>query len=129
MIDPGLNEKYLEQKTEIINSAQRFLKLRLTYRWLEQLLTRHHLDPDEGILILCTFVVDRSDNDNFLGCWLSRSQQFFQFDVEADSQTHELLHEYSFDNITDQTHISQHDPEVGKTFAFIALEVLEELMP
>jgi len=85
------------------------------------------LSPNKGILIFNSFVVDRGPDENFIGCWLTRTKKFFQYAVQVDPNTHHLNKVDTWNDITDATQVSAKEPGVGETFGYLAFEVLKKL--
>ena len=61
-----------------------------------------------------------------MGLWLTESQQFWEFAVVVSSGAHAKATVERYENVTPSVVISAHQPGTGKSFGFLALEVLNE---
>jgi hypothetical protein len=114
-------------RTSIRRVAQQFIDRSCRYEWIRTLLTSNGLDYRAGILIqLCD--VPSQDGDRCHCTWLTRAHEFFEFDVLLSRQTFEILEVEHFENVTDRTLVCAHLQGTGKSFGYIAIEVLGEFV-
>ena len=72
-------------------------------------------------------------NQNFpglsseVGTLLTINKQFFSFEVDLTNDKKELLELVSFQEVTHRFEINSQKKGIGKTYGFIAIEVLNEL--
>ncbi len=61
------------------------------------------------------------------GMILTEEAKFYEFIADLNSDRTELIELYSFVDVSDRFEIEQHKKGIGKTYGFIAMEVLKEL--
>ena len=93
------------------------------YPWLDAVLRTRALDLSMGLLVRLHSVPEQG-GESFLGLWLDLSRNFWQFDVivpyDGGAVTVEL-----FENVTGSTIVSAHQRGTGKSFGYLAIQVLE----
>ena len=108
---------YLEMERE----AEHFRSQPQSHPWLLAVLERFGQEPTGGLLLSCSSVPEQGGMQ-WMGTWLTSDKRFFEFDVMADYSSGELLevdqwYEY-------QPTVSAHCKGIGKSHAYIALELL-----
>jgi hypothetical protein len=78
-----------------------------------------------GILVRLESIPDQCA-DVHQGLWLTKDRRFQAFTV-AVSRVNNSLEIERFEDITDNVVVSDHVPGTGKTFGYLALEVLKKL--
>ncbi len=63
----------------------------------------------------------------YSGLWLTKTKQFWEFDVVVESGNNELLDVERFENISERMRVSTHLRGMGYSFAAVALEILNQL--
>ena len=61
------------------------------------------------------------------GMILSENGKFYEFDADLNDDRTELIELHSFVDVSDRFEIEKHKKGIGKTYGFIAMEVLKEL--
>lgn len=61
------------------------------------------------------------------GIILTPEGAFYEFDADLNDNRTELIELYSFVDVSDRFEIAEHKKGIGKTFGFLAMEVLTEL--
>ena len=61
------------------------------------------------------------------GMIVTEEAKFYEFIADLNSDRTELIELYSFVDVSDRFEIEQHKKGIGKTYGFIAMEVLKEL--
>ena len=61
------------------------------------------------------------------GMILTEEAKFYEFVADLNSDRTELIELYSFVDVSDRFEIEAHKKGIGKTYGFIAMEVLKEL--
>ncbi|WP_420460863.1 hypothetical protein [Neolewinella sp.] len=61
------------------------------------------------------------------GIVLTQNGKFYEFDVDLNKDRTELIELYSFVDVSNRFEVSEHKKGIGKTYGFLALEVLNEL--
>ncbi|WP_444897041.1 hypothetical protein [Microbulbifer sp. SSSA005] len=122
-----IKNKNVQQQNELTflvmkETADAFVQSQDRYPWLLTLLEQKGLSPSCGILIEVSSLPEQAGNEWF-GTWLTSNKSFFKFAVITDRQNREIIDidewlEYS-------PPINKHCPGIGKTDAFIAIELLE----
>ncbi len=92
---------------------------------LIQIFEENNIDRNTSIFI--EYEQDYPGTSADWGKVLTSGGKFFEFDMDLNSERSELIQLNVFTDITDQYDISDHKKGIGKSFGFIALEVLNEL--
>ncbi len=91
--------------------------------WLREALSRHGCDFDAGVLILLSSIPDQAGT-LWYGTWLTQNHHFYEFVVATSRDGNEILEVESWAKATPE--VAQNVKGIGKTPAFIAIEVLSE---
>jgi hypothetical protein len=94
-------------------------------RWLPRILGKHGMSARAGILVRLKSIPDQSA-DIYYGLWLTKDKRFQEFTV-AVSRVNDSIEVEHFKDITDVVVVSEHSPGIGKTFGYLALELLAKL--
>ena len=124
---PELQEQNADTRVEIVLAA-RLGQGDEAPAWLDGMLEEHELDPEAGILVEYDEIVDDEGTFSY-GTWLTRSRQFWAFEVRAPRADDAGAVTEVFENITDVTSTAPYMQGVGKSFGALALEVLAEVLP
>ena len=89
--------------------------------WLPDLLARFNCDEKCGILVLLSSIPDQVGT-LWYGTWLSDDRSFYEFVVATSAQDGSILEVESWVRATPE--VSTNKPGIGKTPAYIALELL-----
>jgi len=120
----NVQEQNAETKARIRAVAALFKEDPLRVAWLFDLLQAQSVSA-EGILVSLADVPEQS-GQQYYGMWLTLERQFFRFSVVISRDTGEFeLEEWR--DVTAETIVNEHVPGTGKSFGFLALEVLREL--
>lgn len=95
-------------------------------RWLPRVLDSRGMSARDGILARLKTTPDQTA-DICEVLWLSKDRRFVEFTV-AVSRVNDSVEVECCQDITDKVVISRHVPGTGKSFGFIALEVLAKLV-
>ncbi len=120
----NVQEQNLETRSRILQCAREFHAEPQRFFWLVHALHAHSLLPEAGILVRCEDVPDQ-EGMIFRGCWLSDAGEFFDFSVLVPWQPGPPIVEY-WREVTSETPIHAYQPGTGKSFGWLALEVLRE---
>lgn len=110
---------YLEMKQE----AESFRNQPDAYPWLVATLTQYALTPIDGLLVSCSSVPEQGGNE-WMGTWLTNDQRFVEFDIMAEYSSGTLLEVDAWDEFSPE--VSKHRKGTGKTFGYLALQLLAE---
>lgn len=61
------------------------------------------------------------------GIILTPDGEFYQFEADLNSERTKLIELYLFQDVSERFEISEHKKGIGKTYGFLAMEVLKEL--
>lgn len=110
---------FLEMKQE----ADSFRNKPDLFPWLIELLAKQSLTETEGLLVSCSSVPEQGGNQ-WMGTWLTTDKHFYEFDVMANYSTGKLLEVDSWEQV--HPLVSEHCKGTGKSFGYLALELLAE---
>lgn len=108
---------------EIKEIAESFRGQPESYPWLITLLSKHSLSPGDGLLVSCSSVPEQGGNQ-WMGTWLRSDEKFIDFEVMADYKTDALLEIDGWVEFIPA--ISKHCKGTGKSFGYLALQLLAE---
>ena len=111
--------KYLEMKQE----AYSFQNKPEAFPWLIELLAKHTLSKENGLLISCSSVPEQGGNQ-WMGTWLTTSKHFYEFNIMADYSIGVLIEVDSWEEV--HPLVSEHCKGTGKSFGYLALTLLAE---
>lgn len=92
-------------------------------RWLTHILSNQGMSPRDGILVRVRSAPDQFA-DVYNGLWLTKNRRFKDFTIGV-SRVDDSLEIEHFRDITDEMVVSKHALGTGKTFGYLAFEVLE----
>ena len=124
----SVQEQITKRKEHIAELAMQFKVNPEDSQWLVQLLDNNNMNFEDGILVELKEVVEQGPIYDCMAIWLTNQKTFIQLSGEADYQTKELLEETTKPkDITNLIELNEQKSGIGKTFAALAIEVLEEL--
>ena len=112
-------------KAEIQRLAARFAGDPQGFSWLCAVLVSNGLDPNAGLLVRLSGLADQ-EGHLMSGLWLTQTQEFWEFALLLSRSTGELLGVEQFANVTRSVAVSAHARGSGRSFGFLACEVLGE---
>lgn len=116
-----------EQNAEALSAIRRAAGLMAegSIRWLPNVLRSHNLEPSLGILVRMTSVTEQEGES--YGCvWLTSSGQFWKIDAMISRDNGEVIEVECVSDISKDVVVSSHLPGTGKSFGFLAHQVLRE---
>jgi hypothetical protein len=116
----------LETRSRIVQCAREFRSDPRRFFWLVHALLAHSLLPDAGILVSWKDVPDQ-EGIVYRGCWLTDSGEFFDFSVFVPNRNEEPPVVENWREVTSTTPIIAHQPGTGKSFGWLALDVLRQM--
>ena len=93
------------------------------YTWLEELLTLKGHRVADGILIRCSDIIEQGGTQ-WMGTWLTKQRVFYDFAVIVSRSSETLIEIERWEICTPI--ISAHCKGVGKSNAYLAIELLSE---
>jgi hypothetical protein len=121
----SVQDQNLETRSLILQRAREFQSDPQRFFWLVHALHAHSLLPEAGILVRCVDIADQ-EGVVFRGCWLTGTEEFFDFSVLVPWQKGEPPVVENWREVTSETPVSAHQPGTGKSFGWLALDVLRE---
>jgi hypothetical protein len=121
---PSLQKQNQQAQDRMRAIALRFKRDSTGFKWLIDILQLISESPERGILISFKQTSDQ-DNNICEGVWLSANRRFLEFNVllPRDGEPPEI--EF-WNDVTDDIIVNAHQPGTGKSFGFLALELLDE---
>jgi hypothetical protein len=117
-----------ETRERIVWIAREFRRDPSQFPGVIHTLHSRSLDPGQGILVECKDFFDQTGHC-YQGCWLTHDREFFRFSVliPFDRADPPVVEEWR--EVTNQTEISPNLPGAGKSFGWLALDVLRNEFP
>ncbi len=94
--------------------------------WLDELLAARGLFSHQGVLIKLGRIPEQAD-DLVFGMWLAGSYEFWEFEVLVSRENGAVMAVEQFENVTAAVAVSANAPGTGKSFGFLARQVLLEV--
>jgi len=114
-------------RDQIARAAQTFRNDMLSsYPWLLNELLSRSLDPLTGILAKLERIPEQ-EGELFEGYWLSEDKRFFRFEVMVSRSQAVTANVELWQDASESVLVSAHQPGTGKSFGWLALDVLREL--
>ena len=113
-----------EAREKILAVAREFRRDPDQFPGVIHTLHAHSLDPREGILAECDYCPDQGGHVLY-GCWLTRGREFFRFSVLNPYDRAEPPVVEEWQEVTQDIVINAHVPGTGKSFGWLALDVLD----
>ena len=122
----NIQEQNLETRFRILQCARDFQSDPQRFFWLVHALHAHSLLPEAGVLVSWKNIPEQ-EGIIHQGCWLTDAAEFYDFSVIVPwrNETPPVV-EY-WREVTSTTLISAHQPGTGKSFGWLALDVLWEI--
>ncbi|MBC9071762.1 hypothetical protein IAI53_07260 [Thauera sp. CAU 1555] len=96
-------------------------------QWLPNILRSHNIEPSLGVLVRVASVTEQEGES--YGCvWLTSSGQFWKIDAMISRENGEVIELESVDDISADIVVSSHLRGTGKSFGFLAHQVLREVL-
>ncbi|MFK8012396.1 MAG: hypothetical protein AB8B80_10165 [Marinicellaceae bacterium] len=102
--------------------AENIMENSNNYPWLLDVLKKHNLNFDNGIVISLTSIPEQFGNQ-WLATWLTFDKQFYDIDIMANYKTNKLIEIDEFNEIFPK--VSSHCKGIGKSSGYLALELLK----
>lgn len=93
--------------------------------WLSAALRSRGDTADSGLLVAFGTVPDQGGGDWVEGTWLTTERRFWEFEAVVSPHDSEVVAIERLEDVTLSMTVSAHVPGTGKSFAHLALEVLE----
>ena len=89
------------------------------------ILNDNQIDPNECIFL--EYEQDFPGISTDEGMIVSIDGKFYRFELDLNKDRTMLVEQYLFKDISDEVEIDEHKPGTGKTWGFLALQVLTEM--
>lgn len=122
----SVQEQNQANRDEIVRRATAFRSRPMDFPWLLRALHERGLDPLSGILAELGEIPEQ-EGQFISGHWLNADRQFFRFAGTLTRGTRANFQMEQWEHVSPT--VSAHERGTGKTFAYLALEVLDELGP
>ena len=120
----NVQEQNQASREEISRHARAFRSQPMDFPWLVSELHERGLDPLSGILAALKEIPEQ-EGQYYSGYWLSAEKRFFRFAGTLTRGMRAQFHMEQWEPASPA--VSAHEPGTGKTFGYLALEVLAEL--
>lgn len=117
----NVEQQNADLQAKILRTAKMF---EAPPKWLDTLLRTHRLEPAEGLLVKLSEYPEQGGGSWLRGIWLSGQLTFWEFEVVVSGLYGELRNLESFKNATTDIKFERGQPGTGKSFGYLALEVL-----
>jgi len=124
-IKRNVQQQNVVSRQEIASCARAF-RDPFRYPWLHVALADRGLDPWTGILAKLKATPEQ-DGEYFEGAWLAPGPRFFRFTALVASHPFNSVEIETWQDVTDATEINEHCPGIGKSFGWLATEVLRDI--
>jgi hypothetical protein len=114
-----------EVLAEIRRTAEHFASGQADVQWLHGLLQSHELSSGQGVLAKLSARPDQSGT-LYEGLWLSSAKEFWRFVVLVPRSGDGFAEVEAFENVTRSVVVSGRVPGIGRSFGFLAHQVLHE---
>ncbi len=104
--------------------AEKFKSEPASFQWLTHILESQSEFPKQGVLVSFNRTPDK-EGTLCEGMWLSADERFFEFSVVLPDDNEPPEIEY-WNDVSDDTIVNAHQPGTGKSFGFLAMEILNE---
>jgi hypothetical protein len=127
----NVQQQVRDCREQILETARAFELYPERYDWLPTLLATYALDRGAGILVELRSVPDQRCWVHY-GIWLTNTGQFIKFVADETYGASPLdgsgrLEASNIEDITESTSVAEFVPGIGRSFGFLALEVLSLL--
>ena len=120
----NVQEQITVKKDSILNEAK-YWRGNGIPEPLEKLFKENGIEIDKSIIF--EYEQDFPGISTDEGIVLTQDGKFYEFDADLNDDRTELIELYSFIDVSDRFEVNEHKNGIGKTYGFLAMEVLKEL--
>jgi hypothetical protein len=120
----SVQQQNLDTRTQILRVAREFKRDPARFSGVVHTLHAHSLDATKGILVEHESIPDQGGWVH-KGRWLTRQREFFRFEVLVPYDRGEPPVVEMWQEVTHETAINAHQPGTGKSFGWLAVDVME----
>lgn len=95
--------------------------------WLSHVLLSQGFNPNRGVLVRMASALEQ-EADSYGFIWLTSSGQFWEIEAMVSRESGELIEIKSLRDVTAEVVVSSRVPGTGKSFGFLAMQVLNEVL-
>lgn len=121
----GIQRQNKKTRAAIEQVARWFAQTPVPLPWLAELLGERGLSLANGILVRYDEIFEQERN-LCKGIWLNSLRHFWQFEVLVPRQSSASISVEHFRDISKSMNVAEHTPGVGRSFGWLALQVLEK---
>ncbi|WP_196889836.1 hypothetical protein [Aureivirga sp. CE67] len=118
-------QQQIELKKDSILKEAKYWRENRIPKPLEKIFSEKGIEIDQSILL--NYEQDFPGICTDEGLILTSEKVFYKFEADLNSEKTELIELYLFIDISDQFEINEHKKGIGKTYGFLAIEILNEL--
>jgi hypothetical protein len=130
-IDSLKNQRQLNVQEQFAIKKERILSEAMYWRTngipspLQSIFKEKGIDMEKSIFL--EYEQDFPGLSTDEGIIVTPDGNFFEFEADLNEERTKLLELYSFKNVSERFEINGHKKGIGKTFGFLAIEVLNEI--
>jgi hypothetical protein len=121
----NFQQQNAETKAAIVVVASRYASQDPYTNWVAEALLKSGLSPSNSILVELSTTPDQGSECAY-ATWLTSEGRFYKVEAMIAYGTHGLLEIETFEHVSSEMPVSEHEPGIGKSFGALALEVLSE---
>ncbi len=119
-----VQEQITVKKDSILNEAKYWRDNGIPQP-LEKIFKENGIEVEKSIIL--EYEQDFPGISTDEGIVLTQDGKFYGFDADLNEDRTELIELYSFIEVSDRFEVNEHKKGIGKTYGFLATEVLKEL--
>lgn len=96
-----------------------------SFAWLRAVLRSNGLDDESGTLVKWSATPEQEGN-LMSGIWLTNSREFWEFAIMLSYAEREVIEVEIFRNVTESIAVTDTAPGTGKSFGYLACQVLRQ---
>ena len=123
----NVQEQNFLTRQQMVEFALAYSRREPTLVWVESALRLNGIDPCRGVLVKATSVPCGGGEESARAEWIAEDRQFYSIEATIRMGTHELISVDECRNVTTSIAVTAHQPGVGKSAGYLALEVLEQI--
>lgn len=120
----NVQEQITVKKDSILNEAKYWRDNGIPQP-LEKIFKEHGIEVERSIML--EYEQDFPGISTDEGIVLAQDGKFYKFDADLNTNRTELVELYAFIEVSDRFEVNEHKKGIGKTYGFLAMEVLKEL--
>jgi hypothetical protein len=123
-IQRNVQQQNADAKAEIQRVAETYKCGTTSFAWFRTVLQSKGLDEKSGALVKLSETPEQ-EGSLMSGIWLTQSREFWEFAIMLSRAEREVIEIEEFRNVTKSIPVTDSAPGVGKSFGYLACQVLE----